>query len=154
MEAAGSSHAETVKAPASQVNAAGSSRRWISAGRVNAVLRWAHSNRSVCRRLAITTNASMCPIRAIWVSTAGSGSSGRDSRSSPSASPRSVTGAKTTQSWRPLLVALRDEGATTRTFWVRSASSAAAEEEGGLGAQRASDGLQWRGVLRGVQDPA
>ena len=57
-DAAGSSHAESVNAPASQVNAAGSSRRWISAGNVNVALRCAHSNRSVCLRFAITTNDS------------------------------------------------------------------------------------------------
>ena len=73
MVAAGSSHADRAKAPASQVNAAGSSRRWISAGRVNDVLRCAHSKRSVCRRLAITTNARTCPIRAICASTAAVG---------------------------------------------------------------------------------
>jgi hypothetical protein len=39
MLAAGSSHADRVNESASQVNAPGSSRRWISAAKVNGVVR-------------------------------------------------------------------------------------------------------------------
>jgi hypothetical protein len=49
--------------PPSQVNAPGGSRRWISAERVNGVVRWPHSNRSVWRRFAITTNAGAGAVR-------------------------------------------------------------------------------------------
>src|SRR3954462_4554218 len=63
MLAARSSHPDSVNAAASPVNAAGSSRRWISADRLNGVVRCPHSNRSVCRRLAITTKPSRCAIR-------------------------------------------------------------------------------------------
>jgi hypothetical protein len=45
----------------SQVNALGSSLRWISAASENGVVRWAHSNRSVCRRQARRTWASARP---------------------------------------------------------------------------------------------
>ena len=83
-----------VNEPASQVNAAGSSRRWISADRVNGVVRWPHSNRSVCRRLAITTK----PARARSGGSPpehGGRLDRQRSSSSPMASPRSVTGART-----------------------------------------------------------
>ena len=65
MPAAGSSQPARVKAPASQVCGPGSSRCWISADRLNGRVRWPHSYRSVCRRLAITTNPSRCASRAI-----------------------------------------------------------------------------------------
>ena len=58
MLAAGSSQPESVNAAASHVRGPGTSRCWISADRLKERLRWPHSNRSVCRRLAITTNAS------------------------------------------------------------------------------------------------
>ena len=74
MFAAGSSQADSVKEPPSQVKAAGSSRRWISAGRVNGVLRWPHSKRSVWRRFAIITKPSRCAVRAISATTSAAGS--------------------------------------------------------------------------------
>ncbi|MCW2141995.1 hypothetical protein BXY51_006585 [Actinoplanes cyaneus] len=63
MLAAGSSQAARVNESASQVNDDGSSRRWISAASVNGVVRCPHSNRSVCRRFAMMTKASVCAVR-------------------------------------------------------------------------------------------
>jgi hypothetical protein len=63
--AVGSNHAESVKEPPSHVNAEGSSRRCISAGRVNGVLRWPHSKRSVWRRFAMITDPNRCAVRVI-----------------------------------------------------------------------------------------
>lgn len=120
----GASQAERVNSPAAPGNAAGSSRRWISAGRLNSVLRCPHSNKSVCRRFAITTHPSACALRPISARTPGSGSSGRDISSSPSASPRSVTGARPVQAAPTGRPREGDVGASTRTVWVRMARSA------------------------------
>jgi hypothetical protein len=84
-----------VNALASHVKAAGRSRRWISADKVKGVLRWPHSNRSLCRRLEITTYASTSAVLTTSAKTSGPGSVGKDSSRSPMASPRSVTGAST-----------------------------------------------------------
>ena len=60
-----------------------------------------HSYRSVCRRFAITTNASRCASRAISPSRRSPAGRGGSSSRRPMASPRSVTGASTTQGEEP-----------------------------------------------------
>ena len=132
MPAAGSSQPASVNDPASQVWGPGSSRCWISADRLNGRVRCPHSYRSVCRRLAITTNASRCASRAISARSLRRpvGRAGQLQETDRPPRARSPAPAPARTGSRPDSEPPASAARTTCTCWVRTACSAGPPSNG------------------------